>query len=111
MNNDSVIKNLDYDRKVMAEEVLHNNPGAKILPTQPIPDELPPISEMEPLFHKTCGEVAYYYLHQPRRGEMLTATRARTIDGKTIEPGSPMICGSCAKHIEGPRQLRIRCSD
>lgn len=105
--NDEVIKNFLYPKKVAAEEVLHKNPGAKILPTQPVPDDLPTCDHMIAIKHKICGAVAFYYTHVPNKGEMMTATRARTIGGDTIEPASPMICGSCGDHIEGPKDLQV----
>lgn len=105
--NEKTIEQLEYDKKVMAEEVLHKNPDAKILPTKPIPKELPPISVMEPIFHKTCKQIAFYYTHVPEKCEMMTATRARDIDGKTIEPGAPMVCGSCKLNV-GMRNLMVK---
>jgi len=89
-----------YPKKVMAEEVLHKNPGARILPSQPVPDDLPTCFEMIAIKHKICGAVAFYYTHVPGKGEMMTASRARTIGGDTIEPSSPMICGSCGDGVE-----------
>ena len=99
---------LNKEQKLMAEEILDTNPGAKILPTRPEPKELPGISEMEPIFHKTCRHVAFYYTHRPERGEMMTAVRARDIDGKRLEKGAPMECGSCGCHIESPSHLQLR---
>lgn len=96
--NDETIQLLNYDKKVMAEEVLHGNGehSVKILPTQPVPDELPPKEAMVKVLHRNCeGGIAFYYTHTPKRGEIMTAARARNIDGKPIEPGSPMRCGSC----------------
>ena len=103
-----MINGLNREQKLMAEEILDKNPGAKILPTRPEPKELPGISDMEPIFHKTCRHIAFYYTHRPERGEMMTAVRARAIDGKRLEKGTPMMCGSCHEHIEGPSFLQMR---
>lgn len=108
--NEKTIEQLDYNKKVMAEEVLHKNPGAKILPTQPVPDELPPVLEMIRIRHKTCGDTAFYYTHVPQTAEMMTAVRSRDIDGNPIEPGAPMMCGSCGENC-GPRSLMVNKTD
>lgn len=108
--NEKTIEQLEYDKKVMAEEVLHKNPGARILPQQPLPDSLPPMCIMVKVLHKTCKGLAFYYTHVPIRGEMMTATRARTIDGKPVEPGSAMICGSCKLNC-GPSELQVSKAD
>ena len=109
--NDKAIQDFLYPKKVAAEEVLHKNPGARILPSQPAPDELPTCFEMIAIKHKTCGAVAFYYTHVPGKGEMMTASRARTIGGDTIDPSSPMICGSCGEHIESANYLRVSKTD
>ncbi len=108
--NEEAIKSFLYPKRVAAEEVLHKNPGAKILPTQPIPDELPSCKHMIPIKHKTCGAVAFYYTHVPAKGEMMTATRARTIGGDTIEPGATMTCGSCGDGVH-PIHLQVSKTD
>lgn len=108
--NEKVIDNFNYDKKVMAEEVMHKNPGAKILPTQPVPDVLPSIEFMVEILHKKCGEIAFYYTHVPAKSEMMTAVRSRTVDGDKIVPGCPMICGSCGEHV-GPKGLQVRRRD
>lgn len=111
MINDNVIKDFLYKKKVMAEEVLHKNPDAKILPTQPVPDELPPKENMIEILHKTCGEVAFYYTHVPGPREMMMSTRARTRSGDIIERGTGMICGSCGMPVEDHKHLQVRRRD
>lgn len=110
-HNDKIITELPYDKKVMAEEVLHKHPDAKILPTQPPPIELPTCDHMIAIKHKTCGDVAFYYTHVPIRGEMMMSTRARTQSGDTIEPGQPMKCSSCGAHIESAGHLQVSRAD
>lgn len=104
--NEKTIAQLDYDKKVMAEEVLDKNPGAKILPQQPLPDALPPKCLMIKVLHKPCKSIAFYYTHVPIRGEMMTASRARDINGKPIDPGAIMSCGSC-KLTVNPQELQV----
>ncbi len=99
---------MNYEQRVMAEEILHKDPNAKILPTVPEPSTLPPIEDMEPIFHKTCKRIAFYYTHRPMKGEMMTAVRARHVNGTRLEKGQPMICGSCGENIEGPSYLQMR---
>ncbi|HUU73726.1 MAG TPA: hypothetical protein VMW70_13945 [Burkholderiales bacterium] len=111
LSNDQAIRKFLYPKKVMAEEVLHKNPGAKILPTQPLPDELPPIEGMIAILHKTCGGIAFYYTHVPIAGEMMLSTHARTVDGDAIEPGGRMFCSACNSSIEGANYLQVRKSD
>ncbi len=105
--NDRVIATLDYDRRVMSEEVLHRNPNqsVKILPTKPAPSSLPCKEEMVPVRHRACGGIAFYYTHRPHTKEMMTASRARDINGKRIEPSSIMRCGSCGLNVGGPGTL------
>jgi hypothetical protein len=109
--NEEAIQSFLYPKKVMAEEVLHANPGAKILPQQPLPDVLPPMCAMVGVLHKTCKGLAFYYTHVPARGEMMTASRARDIRGKPIEPGAKMECGNCQLVIEGANFLQVRKAD
>ena len=99
---------MNYEQRVLRDEILQKNPNAKILPTVPEPKVLPPIELMEAVWHKTCGGVAFYYTHRPQPGEMMTAVRARTKTGKRIEKGEPMMCGSCGINIEGPHVMRMR---
>ena len=109
-HNDKIITGLPYSKKVMAEEVLHKNPTAKILPTQPAPDELPTCDHMIEILHKTCGEVAFYYTHVPQTGEMMVSTHARTKSGDTIERNAHMTCGSCGGNV-GMDQMQVRRRD
>ncbi len=111
--NDRVILTLDYGKKVMAEEVLHNNDGKKvtILPVEPVPPKDIATNEMIPITHKTCGHVAFYYTHVPCRGEMMRATNARDLKGRTIETNSTMRCGSCGEPISGPKDMQVRRKD
>lgn len=102
------LNGFNSEQRLMAEEILDKNPGAKILPTRPEPKELPGISDMEPIYHKTCEHIAFYYTHRPMKAEMMTAVRARGVNGKRLEKGTPMICGSCGDNIEGPSFLRMR---
>ena len=111
LSNDQAIRKFLYPKKVMAEEVLHANPGAKILPTQPAPDELPPTEGMIAILHKTCKEIAFFYTHVPIPGEMMMSTHARDRDGEPLLRGSRMRCGSCKCPIEGPGSLQVRKSD
>ena len=111
--NDRVILTLDYGKKVMAEEVLHNNnnKNVTILPTQPEPPKDITIDEMVPITHKACKHVAFYYTHVPCRGEMMRGANARDLKGKTIEANSTMICGSCGEPISGAKDMRVSKKD
>lgn len=111
LSNDQAIKKFLYPKKVMAEEVLHKNPGAKILPAQPPPPADITIDEMIPILHKTCGDIAFYYTNVPQKGEMMLSSHARDRDGKPMHHGQPMKCGSCKGHIEGANYLQVRKSD
>ena len=95
--------NLNYTQRVMADEVLHKNPTAKILPTVELPDKLPGIEDLFPVHHMDCKNVAFYYTHMPVRGEMLTASRARTTKGKRCESAAPIMCGFCGGNVQPSR--------
>lgn len=111
ISNDKVVKTFDHEKKVLAEEVMHKNPEAKILPTRPVPPKDISIDDMVPIYHKTCERMAFFYTHIPETREMMTSVRARTLNGGLIEPCSPMICGSCGEMIEGPRMMYVSKAD
>ncbi len=97
--NNPIPGNLNYTQRVMADEVLHRDPKVRILPSRELPDKLPGIEDMLPVYHRTCKGLAFYYTHMPVRGEMLTASRARTVKGKRCEAATPIMCGTCRGNV------------
>ncbi len=73
----------------------------RILPTRDLPDVLPGIEDLVPYYHKACQKVAFYYTHRIERGEMITASRARTVKGKRLESGSAFRCTTCGERMSG----------
>ena len=85
----------------MAEEILDKNMlnhAVTILPSVEA-SELPDVREMVPIYHLQRNSVAFYYTHRPKRGERLTATRAKFPDGTRPERGQPFFCGTCKERI------------
>lgn len=102
---------LNPEQKVMAEEVLHRDPSAIILPPGTEGGKLPGTESMVPVYHigpLGCQKVAFYYTHMLDRagGEMPTATRAKFPDGSRPDRGQPMMCGSCKAHVNIMCDLR-----
>ena len=93
------------EQKRMAEEILDRNPGAVVLPPMlPEGGQLPPVSEMVPVFHvgdHGCRGVAFYYTHVlDRRRELPMATRAKYPNGSRPDRNQPMTCGSCGVKVD-----------
>jgi hypothetical protein len=103
-------KNLTRQQRVMAEEILDKNShdhAVTILPSNE-GNELPPTSEMVPIYHAQCNSVAFYYTHRLQTGEVLTATRAKFPDGTRPDRGQPFICGSCKERIHFVGDLKMQ---
>jgi len=94
-------KNLNKTQRRMAEEVLDKNMGDHCVTilSSTDGDKLPPVSEMVPIYHKGCNGVAFYYTHQPKKNELMTATRAKFPDGSRPERGQAFVCGSCKERV------------
>jgi hypothetical protein len=104
--NDEIIKNFLYPKRVLAEEVLHKNPDAKILPSLGDPGKLN-IDDMVPIFHKPCRRVAFFYTHKPKTGELMMASRAMYANGSQPERNQKMVCGGCGAKIDYEDELII----
>lgn len=105
--NDRIPKNLNRTQRLMAEEVLDTNKGVTILPNLES-DELPPTSEMVPIYHVKCNSVAFYYTHYLQNREVLVASRAKFPDGTRPDRGQPFICGSCKERIHFVGELKMK---
>lgn len=95
---------LTHEQKVLAEEILHKNPGAVVLPPlgEPSEDDMK-TENMVPIYHwghgEGCKQVAFYYTHRPQRGEMMSARRAKYPDGYRPDRNEPMKCGTCQSGV------------
>lgn len=102
-------KSLNRAQRLMAEEVLDKNAhrhDVTILPSNE-GGVLPDVSEMVPIYHKQCKNVAFYYTHRFQSGEVMTATRAKFPDGSRPERGQAFFCGSCKERIHFVGDLRM----
>ena len=107
---DRIPDGLNQTQRRRAEEFLDRNPhlhGKVRILDNADGGKLPGVSEMHPIYHKQCGAVAFYYLHRPQSGEMLTATKAKFPDGTRPERGQPFICGSCKERIWMQGDLKL----
>jgi len=93
----------------MAEEILDKNSHDHVVTILPSNEGgvLPDVSEMVPIYHKQCSNVAFYYTHRLQSGEKLTATRAKFPDGTRPERGEAFFCGSCKEKIWFVGDLRM----
>ena len=52
-----------------------------------------------PVFHRECGEVAFFMTKDPRIVKNIRWYQVIDREGKKPEPNSEMICGSCRERI------------
>ena len=55
---------------------------------------------MVKIIHYECGKTAFYVKHIMPSGSIIYAKDIILLDGTQPEACSPMICGSCGKHME-----------
>ncbi len=56
-----------------------------------------------PIYHKYlngCNEIAFYFLKEPKNGEMVYAHLAEYKDGRDVHAGEQIICGNCGANIK-----------
>lgn len=55
-----------------------------------------------------CGRAAFYLSHRPAPGSAARSGMARTLEGRKIVLGSPMVCGSCGVKLDWIRSRDVQ---